>query len=498
MATKLRQHYVEFSGGIEERYSNVNQDDGLLLSAVNVEVKTSKGLRRIDGYTRYDPAEVPGTGPILGVWEYGGKVYAFREQTATSLVTMFSSVGSGWTADKVGLATDGKYEFVNEDFAGVQKMYGVSGVHQAFQWDGTVWTDIPTLMAVDTPNHIIAFKKHLFLSFGSSVQNSGLGLPLSWTLVTGANEVAIGDPVTGFMRMSGGVLGIFSRNSTNILSGSSTGDFVNANLSEHGLKIGAIESSLQQLGSRLYYLDDRGVVDFYTSQNFGDFDDATISYSVNGFLSIQSEKVASSCVVRNKTQYRLFFTDGTGMIFSFEGNKVKGITRTLFTDSAGAALPVRCVANAEDATGKEQILFGSDDGYVRLMDSGQNFDGFPIEAYAKTLYTHAGMPEQEKQWKVATLDIRSEGLTTIHAQVDFQQQKPNTDLVGVTSTGSNAILGSALLGSAILGSNPVQSGRVWMPGQSEYANMTIYSNADEPAWEIAGIMYKYLPGRRLI
>lgn len=498
MVARLKDHWVPFDGGIEERYGNIQSNPGNLLNGINVENKTDGGYGRILGYTRYDSTEVPGTGGILGVWRYDGAVYAFRNWTDGTTARMYSSTGSGWTLEHSGLTKDGSYEFVNEDFAGTQKMYGASGVHKAFEWDGTTWTDITTGMTTDTPDHLIAFKKHLFLSFGRSVQNSGLGTPGTWTVITGANELAVADDVTGFMRLSGGVLGIFTRNGTFILSGSSTADFVNTNMAEHGLQVGALPATLQQMGKRVYYLDDRGIVDFYTSQDFGDFDDATISYSINKFLRTQSSLIASSVVVRNKTQYRLFFTDGTGMIVALSGTKVKGITRTIFTDSAGAALPVRHTCSTENANGNELILFSSDDGYVRVMEDGDNFEGYAIESYIQTFYTHAKRPMFEKQWQSAVLDIKSEGVSEIRAEPNFQLQKPEGIPTQVSLIGSNSILGSALLGSAILGANPVQQGKVHMPGHSEYVNMTIYSNADEPAWEIKGILYQYLPGKRQI
>lgn len=485
--------YFPLGGGLDLKTPGVAMDPGRLIQAQNVEQKLSGGYARVAGYEKYDTAIVPGEGPILGVWYYNGKVYAFRNAVGGATAEMHESVGSGWTAKKTGLAPGGSYEFVNYNFAGSYKMYGVSGTHKAFEWDGTTWVDITTGMTVDTPEHIIAHKKHLFLSFDYSVQHSSLGIPTTFTPVTGAAEMTVEDGVTGFMQMSGGVLGIFGRNSTNLLQGSSSTDWTNTALVEHGNKIGAITGTIQQLGSRVKYLDDRGVVDFYTSQNFGDFADATISYDVQELLLSKKGLVSASCIVREKSQYRLFFSDGTGLYFTFRGSKLAGITRVVLPDA------VKKVVSTENGTGDELILFGSDSGYVYKMESGNTFDGAAITSYMRIAYNHLGSPRQRKRFRRAVFDIKATSAVALRVKPDFKFGSdgiiPPVGFTDLAVGGLGSQLGSGLLGSFTLGAAYILEGQIDLPGHGDYVSLFFYSDAVGSAWEVDGILYEFIPGR---
>lgn len=493
----MREEYISLGGGIDERVSSMSPNPGLLIEGVNVEAKTDGGYRRAGGITKFDTTAVPGEGDILGVWRYGGVTYAFRNAAGGATAVMHSSTGSGWTAKKTGLTPDGCYCFENYSFAGTQKMYGVSGTHKAFEWDGTTWTDITTGMTTDTPNQIIGFKNHLFLSFGASVQHSAIGDPFTWTLLAGANELAISHNVTGFMRMSGGVLGIFSENNTNFLSGSSSADFVNTNLNEYGLNIGASYYSLQQLGSRVFYHDDRGILDVQAAEKFGDFSDATISLAVSRYLKAQKSKISSSTISKDKSQYRIYFSDGYGLFFTFNRTELKGITKVLLKNSSGTALPILKCANTEDSSGDEVNLFGSNDGYIYVMDDGNSFDGYPIEAKLETVFTSLKMPRREKRMHRIVFDIHTDGASSIYVTPNYQFNGISIEPQTVSLQGYASILGEIILGTTVLGDATISDGSVYAPGSFEYVSVTVISNNTDSDWEIDGILYVYKPGRRL-
>lgn len=488
-------HYP-LGGGLDLKTPAVAMKPGKLTQSQNVEQKVSGGYGRIKGYAKFDSAAIDGEGAILGIWRYGGKVQAFRNATGGVTAEMWESTGSGWgTAKKTGLTPDGTYEFVNYNFAGTWTMYGVSGVHKGFQWDATTWTDITTGVSPDTPEHLLAHKKHLFYNFGHSVQFSATGNPASWTPLTGAGEIAVEDGVTGFMQTSGGALSIYGRNSTNILKGSGASDWDNVALTEHGKRVGAIPGTIQQLGSMIVYLDDRGLTTLTTTLNFGDFKDASVSYDVNDFLLTKKNDVTCSCVVKDKSQYRIFFTDGTGMIFTFVNNKLAGATRIAFDDV------VRCVVSTEDDNGDEIILFGSDDGYIYQMETGNSFDGVAMEAYMRLAYNHMGNPRNRKRFRRANLDMYAQGSVTVQVKPDFKFEStgivPPPDYTDIVTAGIGAALGDSdeLLGTVLLGGSVIIEGGVDMPGHGGYVSLFFYSNAIEAAWEIDGITYDYIPGR---
>jgi hypothetical protein len=115
----------------------------------------------------------------------------------------------------IARAVGGHIETVVENFTGAlntKRVYGVDGVNFAFEFDGVNYIPIRTGMAADAPAHLAYHRNHLFLSFLGALQYSGVGQPYSYTLLTGANEIGMGDVISGMLRqfcrrVAGGVHG---------------------------------------------------------------------------------------------------------------------------------------------------------------------------------------------------------------------------------------------------------------------------------------------------
>jgi len=275
-------------------------------------------------------------------------------------------------------------------------MYGCDGKNKAFEFDGTTFTQLTTGMTTDTPAHIFEYKKHLFLAFsGGSVQHSSIGDPTSWSPVTGASEIAIGEEVTGFQLIPGNVLAIMGRNSTHLLYGTSVSNW---DLKAFSLESGAIEWSLQHLSTPIY-MDDRGLTSLYAVQDFGDVKSKTLSQKVQPIIDAKKSTVVGSVRVREKDQYRLFFSDGTFLIFTFDNTKIMGVTRGEYP--VAVLVPV----SVEDLAGDEIILFGCTDGYVYRADSGYSFDGNEVTAWLRPIFNHFKSPENNKRFFKIVLEI---------------------------------------------------------------------------------------------
>ena len=300
----------------------------------------------------------------------------------------------------------GRYEFEIHNFFGsseTKRMYGVNGVGTAFEWDGTVFVPIITGNTVDTPSHISEFSEHLHLVFANGIlQNSDTGTPYVWA-GGGALEIGCGDDISGIVKERGGVLAIICRNRTLGLYGRNT---VAApyNLQVIDEEAGGIEWTIQRLG-RTRWLDDRGLVSLAAVQEFGDFDSATFSQLIEPLLSSKKELATTSIIVKEKTQYRLYFSDGTAVVATFRDKRLSGFTTQYYFDSNGDGLPVRCTANGEGSNGSEILFFGSDDGYVYQMDKGTSFDGQPVPATIVLAYNHLKTPNYNKQFKKVSVDL---------------------------------------------------------------------------------------------
>lgn len=469
---------------------------------------------------RADIAVVPGSGSILGVWQYASNVYAFRNNAGGTAAVMHKATSSGWTAVSLGrelsftsggtteiavgntitgaisgatavvtqvavtsgtwaagtaagkvvfasqtgtfqaenldigaslnvatiagnssaitLLPSGRYEFVNNNFggaAGTTKMYWCDGVNRAFEFNGTAVFPIDTGMTTDTPQHIAAFKKHLFLSFEGSVQHSSIGSPLVFAVVTGAAELAVGDSCTGLMVHTGGTtvgaMTIYTRNKTFVLYGNSSADW---NLVEYNPDSGAIEWTPQFVGQGVV-LDDRGITLLATSQNFGNFASSTVSEKINPYLKDLRDTSIASCVVREKNQYRLFFSGGDAIYMTFQGAKVAALMPITLTH------PVTCICSQEDGSGVEAIYFGSTDGMVYQAEKGTSFDGGDIDHAIEIAYHHLGSPRQIKHFHKAVVEVS--GSTYCGFSVGYSLGYGSTEIPQPSNTSVTSNLAAA-------------------------------------------------------
>lgn len=331
----------------------------------------------------------------------------------------FAVSDSGVAQVEQKLNASGKYRFRNYNFGGHTssfQMYGVNGVNNAFEFDGTVFTLIETGMAYDQPTHIGVHRGQLLLAYaGGSLQHSGKNNPLSFQPVLGANEILAGDEITGFIEEVGDISFVFTRNKTFRLEG-----FVQENiqLKLHNSETGAISDTIQRIG-RSTYLDDRGFSQLPTTDAFGDFASSQISMKVDPLVQsfLASSNVDASIVNKGLSVYRCFFSDKGAISIGFSGNRVNGITAIDY------GLSVTDTSNGEmlNENGKtvERLFLGDIDGRVLEIDVGRNFNGEAMEAYFVTAYYASGSPEYNKKYRRATVYLTGEGRTTLRVAADY-------------------------------------------------------------------------------
>lgn len=395
----------------------------------------------------------------------------------------------------ITLQPGGRFEFINKNFATAKRMYGVDGVNRAFEFDGNYFVPIPTGMATDRPTHISEHKNHLFLSFDGSVQHSGIGAPYTFTIVSGASEINMSETVTSFAKLpgseAGGALGIFTRNKLSVLYGSSSADW---NLVPYRDEIGAFPYTVQDVGYTMF-LDDRGVTDVQTSQAYGNFAHAVKSEAARKLINSFRTLAVDSCISRDRSQYRLFFSNKYAVYTTIISGRVVGMMPVLFTDT------VRCCFSLEMNDGSEAIFFGSDDGWVFQMDSGTSFDGDAIDAYIELAYNFARAPRINKRYRDAMVEIEGEGYAEItfgyslgYGTTQLSQPTPQAVVTNFSPTYWDSFIWDAFIwdGQTLI------PNIVPLEGEAENVSFAIRSNADyfEP-FIITGLVYQYTPRRRL-
>lgn len=302
------------------------------------------------------------------------------------------------------LPLGGYYEFDNENFYGsdsLERMYGVNGVGNPFEWDGEYFVPISTGVNLYFPSNIACHKDHLFLGYETgSILTSSQGSPTKFEPLTGAGEIAVGDNVTGFFKLTGGVLAVGCRDSIRFVYGNDSTSWSVQRFAPHGIHA----KTVQSIGRAGLALDDRGVQFLTPTDQFGDFSAGTVSEPIARDLLAQIDATNATASVTNKklSQYRLFF-NSTGYYFTFTAESITGITKVEFAND------VLCACNGEEASGSEISFFGSSNGFVYKMDTSNFFAGAPIPTFLRLPYIQEGATTRRKMYRKICLETYAIG-----------------------------------------------------------------------------------------
>jgi hypothetical protein len=401
-------------------------------------------------------------------------------------------------ATQIAILPGGRYELVQYNFSGSTdtiRMYGCDGVNHAFEFDGDVYIPINTGMTVDAPTHIAAHKKMLHLSYFGSLQSSAINFPFQWSVVVGASEIGEGDNITGMATQTGDTLAIATRNQSFQLQGSSVATFVNGTLAP---EIGAIPYTIQNVGPVCFWFDDRGVIRIDRTQAYGNFTNSTVSLQVQTLIDAMRKVVVGSSVYRARRQYRLYGSDGSGLIMTvIDGPNGPEHHFTSFTYPVN----VSCTISGEDSTGKDVVYFGADNGMVYQADRGSSFDGADIEAVLRLAFNHFKSPSVIKTYRKATLEMTAISYSVIRVHPDFSYGDPDVSqhlLQTAAAEGAGGTWdGSSFWESFYYDAKIVQAPEFRFDGSGTNASFVFYSKTDTDLGHLLQGLTVHFTQRRL-
>lgn len=438
---------------------------------------------------------------VTGAWstsDASGKLIisditgAFNATNILKVLTVTKATSTSLSS-AIAILPGGRYETVNYNFFGgptTRRIYGCDGVNRAFEFDGSVYVPIDTNTIIDTPSHVSAWKKHLFLSFNSIIRNSSLGEPLVFEALTGATEFGIGDDVTGMLVQPGDVLAIFARNSTHQMVGTTVADFV---LSVISADVGNIEWTHQNIGSA-YCLDDRGVIRIHPTDAYGNFSQRTISQQIQPLINELKNKAIASTTYKSDDQYRIYGNDGSGIILTLAAGK-KGYYFSRFKYPVNMTYAV----SGEASDGTDIVFLGDEDGFVYQARKGSSFDGKSIESFIRPAYNHFKSPSIRKRFRNGYLEMSAVGYASISVSPDFSYSDPVISRHGSTEIENNGTGGfwdidnwESFYYDSQIYSNP----RFGVDGVGENVGLIFYSNSKiDLGHTLNGITINYTPLR---
>ena len=496
---------VILDGGLNENVNSIELRGGELIGGYNYQLATGTqgGYQSIAGYERFDGkskpsltlatdashsaqdtvraaiSEVPGIGQVLGVHIFNGKIYAFRNDNSGTRARMFVSTNTGWSeinTDSDHLAANGSYRFVNYNFLATTagfKMFWVDGKNKTRSYDGTTVVTLANsgMGSNDKPTVLIAHNDRLWLAYpGGSLQCSVAGDPANWG--TGSIEFGMGFEITNLLTSVGNTLIVFCNEAIRTITGYDGSTFQVASFSNFS---GAFPKTAHRIFGTAIFMDDRGVTNMEAVQEYGNFRANSLSQKIQRTLNSNKTSITCAIVSRDLNQYRLFFSNGGALYFSFLGPKLRGVTYISFIK------PVLSATEGEDTNGNAMMYFTSTDGYVYQMDSGTSFDGEAISTSLSTSYYHYKSPRNWKRFKEITFEIASVSNLDIGIRALFDYQSgyvPKGEEDSFSVLGAGARWGDGVWGTMTY-SGSENTNRIKYPEKGLGSNMSISIKTSE-------------------
>jgi len=525
---------VACAGGLVTSSNSIDllKSPGVAQELRNFEVSIEGGYRRINGYAKFGNALVTGSeATILGVYPYADGVIAcattgiYFSQDGTSWLNVSrSSVAGGgddYTAftGRTVLSRTSQSQVSFALFEGPTYDYGMLMISDEnnliyyFRMEGTganvntrtffSGTIDPTHTATKKAKYVTIHDKRLIAAGVednlSTVYYSSLLDPTSFS-GTGAGSVTLSDQIVG-IRSFRQELFIFCENSIFKLQ-DINGTPVVVPVAQN---IGCLSGySIQEIGGDLMFLAPDGIRTIAGTARIGDVELGTVSKNIQPLLTEFAQTInaftISSVVIRDKSQYRLFFTN-TGL----DANQQRGIIGTLrpngFEWSETRGIEVTEVGSGFNENGVEEYYHGDTTGYVYLHDSGNDFDGTAILArYATPDYDYGDLGTL-KTLHFVKVSANAEGIVQPDLQVRFDYNSTSTPqpttLFDLGVINPAATFGDGIFGTSIFGGSKNPLVRVPLQGSGHSNNFTFISEDSLPPYTINGLYVDFIPsGRR--
>lgn len=344
-----------------------------------------------------------GAGTAAGFLIVGNRVGDFAAGNVINLASGAAAVAASG-ADVIRLEPGGKVRtVVGSIFGGVdgKRMYGCDGVNRMFEFDGEIYAPIEISHPSVTPSCLAIFKSRVLVGYKSSLLVSSPGTPYQWAPLTDGGEIALSGNCTDIVPQaateSAGAVFVATDNKGHILYASG---LVSTWQLDPGNAFSKASANTAQTMDRTYLLCDNGVTSVSATQNYGNFSGATLSSGIAPWIAAHRNRATAAGVHRTKNQYRVFYSDGSGLYFTILNGKFLGVGPVQFPDAFWT------VCECEDAFGGISLFAGSmNSGQVFRLDAGASFDGSPIEFLHVSPATGLGDTRLRKRFTRSALDI---------------------------------------------------------------------------------------------
>jgi len=321
---------------------------------------------------------------------------------------------------------------------------------------------------------------------------------------TGSGTIDVGDIIVG-IKVFRNTLIIFCKNSIFELT-SLDSDPILKSITKN---IGCIDgNTIQEIGGDLIFLAPDGLRTVAGTARIADVEIGSVSRKIlpliNDLLDNIADYTLSSMVIRERSQYRLFYFQSgqadasqKGIIGTFKFDE-QGIPAFEWSNTKGLVVKT-CTSDLN--TSNEEVKFSADEsGYVYLHDSGNNFNGENISGVFQTPDMDYGDNGLRKSLYAVKANIKPEGVQDdlkLRIRYDFESSDvPQPGVFNVGNLAATSLFGSAVYGTGTYGAVTLPSKRMLVIGSGFSNSFRFYSNDTNAAYAVNGLFVSFIAGGR--
>ena len=394
----------------------------------------------------------------------------------------------------------GKLRVAKYRVAGVDKVAGVDGTNTPFTWNGTTFAEMTGAPSdVVGASFVTYHKNQMFFAKGEILTFTAPYTDSDFNVANGSGVINIGGVITGMIPFREALI-IFTDKTINQLVGNTLQDFVLQPVTKN---VGCVApDTIQEIGGDVIFLGPEGLRLFSATDRVGDFNLGVVSKPIQNEMTslIASSSSFASCIIKQKSQYRIFGYNATGMSTA----NAKGVLGTqmvgdnTMTMSWAETLGIKAyVADGDYENQTETLVFAHDDGYIYEMESGNSFDGTNIIASFATPFVSINDSRIRKTFYKLFLYTDPQGgvTTSVNLKLDFDTQgsiQPDTIELS-NEAGSVGFYGSsgARYGTTLFGTKLVKQFETQVIGSAFSVSLQFVSDGQNPPFSLDAATLEY-------
>ena len=497
------------AGGLVLNKDVFTMHPGEALQLANFEPNIAGGYRKLNGTTKYNSTIVPQVASaeerVMMSAIFNGIIVAARGGTVYTGTTSGS-----WTSRATSKGTSYTYDFDKYNYDGTDRIIIATGASAAFSLNTSYAEDIINATGGGTaptnPKFVKSFANHMFYGGMSNSTHSVIfsGPFTEDDFNTGAGEIKVGDVVTG-LKVFRNELYVFCQRRIYKIAGTSSSDFA---LAEVAKNVGTIaHHSIQELGGDIIFLAADGMRTIAGTTRIGDVELGTVSKQIQERISDITYDNVTSLVIRDKSQYRLFYPVTAGLESSQKGLiaviKVNPNTQQMgyeYADLKG--LKVSC-CDSDYISNVETVVSGGYDGYIYKQESGNVWtragDTDNLNAIYRSPDITMGDPGVRKNMQRVNLNWNHEGavIAILFLKYNYDDiETPQPDVFSITSSGSGANYGDGIYGTSAWGQGDLPITRTPVEGSGFAVAVQLTDTSSNIPWSLKGFELEFTPGGR--